>query len=48
MKFINKGNFGIEIQYEEEDKVEEKRVVEQGVAFIKNLIQLHYTHKKGE
>ena len=45
MKFILKGNKGIEIQFEKTDKIEEMRVVEQGMSFIKNLIQLHYAHK---
>jgi len=48
MKFISKGNKGYEIEFEEKDKIEELRVVEQGIAFIKNLIQLHYAHKGEE
>ncbi|MFH1547626.1 MAG: hypothetical protein ABIC57_04010 [bacterium] len=46
MKFTYKGNQGIEIQFEETDKIEEQRVIEQGVALLRNIIQLHYAHKK--
>jgi hypothetical protein len=45
MKFVNRGDKGISIEYEDTDKLEELRVVEQGVAFIKNLIQLHYAKR---
>ena len=38
MKFITRGNKGIEIQYEDTDTDSEKRIVEQGMAFIRNLL----------
>ncbi len=38
MKFINKGNYGQNIKYEEGDTDTEKRIVEQGVALIRNLL----------
>lgn len=40
MKWINKGSKGIEIIFEETDSIEELRVVEQGIAFIRNLLSL--------
>lgn len=39
MKFTSKGNQGIEILYEESDTETEIRIVEQGIALIRNLLE---------
>jgi len=38
MKFTSIGNKGFEIKFEEQDTATEKRIVEQGCAFIRNLL----------
>ena len=40
MKFTSKGNKGIEIEYEDSDTIEEMRVIEQGVATLRNILIL--------
>ncbi len=39
MLFTSKGNEGLEIKYEDTDTDYEKRMVEQGVAFILNTLK---------
>lgn len=38
MKFTHKGNFGINIEYEKGDTDTEKRIIEQGVGLLKNIL----------
>ena len=38
MVFNYKGNYGIEIKFEESDNATERRIVEQGISFIRNLL----------
>jgi len=38
MIFVDKGNYGLEIKYEDSDTDTEKRIVEQGVALLKNIL----------
>jgi len=39
MKFTSKGNKGMEVEFEETDTDSEKRILEQGLAFIRNTLQ---------
>ena len=38
MIFTSKGNEGYEIKYESDDNDTEKRIVEQGVALLRNML----------
>jgi len=38
VEFINKGNVGFEIRYDDTDTDTEKRILEQGLALIRNLL----------
>jgi len=48
MKFTSKGTDGINIEFQGDDSLEEIRVVEQGVATLKNLLKLIRSVNKGE
>jgi hypothetical protein len=39
MKFTYKGNIGITIEFEDSDTDNDKRMIEQGMAFIRNTLE---------
>ena len=46
MQFISKGSEGLEIRYTENDTDTEKRIIEQGVALLRNLL-VRFNQVKG-